>query len=146
MKRAFLLSFFVVLNTFGQTNFYEQVSRMWLGGQKTDVRDIGLQRLQIDTNDIAGLILKLEYEVAYLDFTNMPITASRVLERGATISSTNFVSQYQQYQINYQIMLSVLSNYPPEEVDADRAKVSITNKLMTFGGLIKALQDGGFFE
>lgn len=119
---------------------------MWLGGQKTDVRDIGLQRLQIDTNDIAGLILKLEYEVAYLDFTNMPITASRVLERGATISSTNFVSQYQQYQINYQIMLSVLSNYPPEEVDADRAKVSITNKLMTFGGLIKALQDGGFFE
>lgn len=136
----------ITVTALAETNFYEQVSQMWLNGQKAGVREIGLQRLQLNTNDIAGLVLKLEYEVAYLDFTNMSSTASRVLERGGTVSSTNFIQQYQQYQVSYQIMLNVLSNYPPEDIEVDRAKTNITNKPMTFGALIKALQNDGYFQ
>lgn len=148
MKRIHILAVVisVAIEVLGQTNFYEQVTQLWLDGEKTAVRDIGLQRLLADTNDVAGLILKLEYEVAFLDCSNMIQTATYLLHRGETILTPNFARFYREYQVNYQIMQMVLPNYSPEELEADRAKANIQGKRMTFGHLLQALHDDGYFQ
>ena len=132
--------------THGQTNFYQEVSGQWLAGQKSNVLGIAQQGLAQDTNDLAGLILKLEYEFAFLDTTNMVTTAGQVLNVGAGITTTNFQAQFPIFQASYEIMTNVLSEYTSEEIAADREKASITNKPMSFGDLIKALQDDGYFQ
>ena len=134
------------LATLGQTNFYEEVSQMWYAGLKTNVLNIAHDRLAIDTNDIAGLILKHEYATAFLAVEDMTNTAARILEVGADITSTNFVIEYGHFVDEVAIMEVILNEYTPEELEHDRQKGYISGKPMTFGDMIKSLQDDGYFD
>jgi len=49
-----------------QTNFYTNVTNLWYQGYKSNVLNIATARLAVNTNDIAGLILKAEYHFAFL--------------------------------------------------------------------------------
>jgi len=146
MKRAFLLSLFLVLSAFGQTNFYEQVSSMWYSGNKTGVLSIAAQRLQQDTNDIAGLLLKMEYQIAFVDLDQVTNTMSRVLQVGGAVTSTTFAATFPTVEADINHLISMIPLYPTNEIAADQAKGNLPNKPLIHGAAIKALQDDGFFE
>jgi hypothetical protein len=149
MRIGFMLATLAALacfaQTWGQTNFYEQVSSMWYSGNKTGVLSIAEQRLQQNTNDIAGLLLKLEYEVEFLQLSNVTNTMRQALIAGETFAGTNFTQVYPVLQADYEVMKIVVTNYPPDELAADQAKSSIAGKTMSCDAAIKALQDDGYF-
>jgi hypothetical protein len=140
-------SFFLcALVTFGQTNFYEQVSQLWLSGQKTNVLGIAEQRLQQNSNDIAGLILKMEYQIEFCNLGDVTNTMQNVLTAGSEITTTHFVALFPSVTGSVHHLLTMIPIYPTNELAADQAKGSITNKPLSYGNAIKALQDDGYFQ
>ena len=155
MKRhlMMMLSFGLLLSngiTHAQTSFYDTVSQFWWSGQKQAVLSIAQQRLQNNPNDIAGLILRLEYEVAFIDMTSMATTAARIIEVGSGITTKNFRAKFPQLKLACKSIGPLLSelygNLTPQQIEEDRAKGNIPNKPMALGFAIKALQDDGFFQ
>ena len=142
---TWLVVFSMTVTSSAQTNFYEQVSSMWYSGNKTGVLSIAEQRLQQNTNDIAGLLLKLEYEVEFLQLSNVTNTMRQALIAGEILTGTNFTQVYPVLQADYEVMKIVVTNYPPDELAADQAKSSIAGKTMSCDAAIKALQDDGYF-
>lgn len=134
-----------VVNAFGQTNFYEEVSSMWYSGNKTGVLSIADQRLQQNTNDIAGLILKMEYQIEFVELSAVSNTMQRVLSVGSQITTTNFAAVFPFIQSDINHIFKVLPLYPTNEIAADIEKASIVNKPLASGYAIKALQDDGYF-
>ena len=135
-----------VIETSGQTNFYEQVSSQWYSGNKTGVLSIAEQRLQQDTNDIAGLILKMDYQIEFVELDTVSNTMKRVLDVGSQVTTTNFAAAFSLVQSDISHLLQMLPLYPTNEIAADIAKASIANKPLTSGYAIKALQDDGYFQ
>lgn len=134
------------LPTCAQTNFYELVTQMWLVGQKTNVLQIAQQRLGENSNDIAGLLIELEYQIEFLDTEAITNTATRVIDVGSAITTPNFASRFPWLQAGMGIITNVLNDLTPAEIIEERAKGSITNKMMSYGPYIKALQDDGYFQ
>lgn len=129
-----------------QTNFYNTVTNLWYQGDKSNVFVMAESRLAQNTNDIAGLILKLECQIAWLDLPHISNSVLRVIQVGDTITSTNFV---QKFQIERQELLDDLElfrSYPtPEELPTERQKGNINHKeLPTF--LFDALYKDGYFN
>lgn len=135
-----------VVGSFAQTGFYEEVSALWYSGQKSNVLNIAEQRLQQNTNDIAGLILKMEYQIEFVELDVVSNTMQRVLDVGSQITTTNFVAAFPLVQSDINHLLQVLPLYPTNEIAADRAKATIASKPLAAGEAIKALQDDGYFE
>lgn len=129
-----------------QTGVYANVSGMWLEGRKAEVYAMAQQRLTADTNDVAGLCLKMEYEVAFLDFANVTNTMARFLQQGAAVTSEHFAVQFPFVRDDVTHLMSLLPEYPQERVEGDRLKGAITNKPLLWGVCIEALEADGYFE
>jgi len=136
----------MIITAFAQTNFYQQVSSMWFSGNKQGVLDIANQRLAQNSNDIAGLLLKLEYEVEFLQTNNITSTIAKIIEVGGRYTETNFARQFPALKADYEVIKSVITNYPPDEFSVDQAKSSIPGKPLTCADEIKALQNDGYFQ
>jgi len=129
-----------------QTNFHTNVTNLWYQGHKSNVLEIAEQRLSVDTNDIAGLILKYECHIGFLELASISNAAQRVLNVAPTITSTNFARVFPEYVENIQAVLEVLPYYPPAELAADMQKIHVANKPLVATDIIEALQDDGYFD
>jgi len=138
-----ILSFICHANT---TNFFTNVTNLWYQGYKSNVLEIAEQRLSVNSNDIAGLILKLEFEIEFLEFSSFSNTAQRVFTVGETIASTNFVREFSEYTNDVHTLLLLIPHYPMNEIAADKQKALISNKPLSADDIIEALQDDGYFQ
>jgi hypothetical protein len=129
-----------------QTNFYTTVTNSWYQGDKSNVFVMAESRLAQNTNDIAGLILKLECQFAWLDLAQLSNSVLRVIQVGDTITSTNFVQKFQIERQELLDDLELLKTYPtPEGLPTERQKGNISQKeLPTF--LFDALYKDGYFN
>ena len=130
------------------TNFYTTVTNMWNQGQKTEVLAIGQERLNINSNDMAGLIIKLEYQEEFLlleGLSNLLIRASMI---GASITNANFYACFPDFNEGTQWSLEFLSTYSPDstELAIERAKGLISNKPFSYSKELDALQKDGLCE
>ena len=131
----------------GQTNFVKQVADLWFTGHKTNVLAIANQRLQQNTNDIAGLLLKMDYETEFLLFDQMSNTIDRVVQVGATITTPKFAALYPLVMEEANYWKKVASTYhPPEQLAADRAKGNIAEKPLSVEFILESLQEDGYFQ
>ena len=135
---------------FTQTNFYTNVTNLWYQGYKSNVLEIAEQRLNINSNDIAGLILKAEYHFEFLEVEAISNAWLRVIQVGDTITTTNFVKEWQAGMSREDILdlLDVIAENPltPQQIQADKLKALINEKPLPNEGLIEALQEDGYFD
>jgi len=143
---AALIALAGVVQAFGQTNFYEEVSSMWYSGNKTGVLSIAQQRLQQNTSDVAGLILKMEYQIEFVELSAVSNTMQRVLDVGSQVTTTNFAAAFPLVQSDINHLFQLLPLYPTNETAGDIEKANISNKPLSSGYAIKALQDDGYFQ
>ena len=129
-----------------ESSYLENLSRKWLNGQKGEVRDIGYARIAANTNDIAGHILVLEYDVTYLNVSNILSVASRIQTLGESCTNTNFRLCFPRFKNACEFLMIGVASYPADPDGSDRQKASITNKPFAFGYLLKALQDDEYFH
>ena len=134
---------------FAQTNFYTNVTNLWEEGYKTNVLVIANARLAVSSNDIAGLILKAEYHFAFLEYSACSNAYLLVLQVGDTITTTNFVNEYQgSSRESILWLLDDLAENPmtEQEIQAEKHKAFIKYKPLPHEDMIEALQKDGYFD
>jgi len=149
-KKLLVTLVFVVevgISSFAQTNFYTNVTNLWYQGYKTNVLEIAEQRLNVNSNDIAGLILKAEYHFAFLEVSAISNAYLRVLQVGDTVATTNFAKRF---VIERQYITDILDDFTespvtPDELLRDKPKANIIHKPLPTK-LIEALQEDGYFD
>jgi len=150
MKKLVITLMLTVVNgtaVFAQTNFHTNVTNLWYQGYKSNVLEIAKQRLNVNSNDIAGLILKAEYDLAFLELDTISNSFQRVIQIGDTITTTNFVKRFEVERQNLLDLLDVFKDepIPVNELPAEKAKAHITEKPLPTS-LIEALQKDGYFD
>jgi len=130
------------------TNFFTTVTNLWYQGQKTEVLSMGQDRLNINSNDISGLIIKQAYDEEFLNLTTLSNALINVLSVSATITNVNFQTRYLLLKENNECMLEFLENYFPSqfELEVEKAKGLIPNKPFTYYLELEALQNDGLCE
>jgi len=130
------------------TNFYTTVTNLWYQGQKTEVLALGQERLNINSNDIAGLIIKLAYDEEFLLLNSISNSYEKVIQIGQTITNDNFKIHYPFLKINNEYMLDFLTTYHPSplELIEEQAKGLLPQKPFTYALELEALKKDGLFE
>jgi len=150
MKKLVVTLMFTVVSgnaVFAQTNFHTNVTNLWYQGYKTNVLAIANARLAVNSNDIAGLILKAQYDVEFLELNTISNSCQRVIQIGDTITTPNFVKRFGFERQDYFDILDMLKNepIPINELPAEKAKAHINEKPLPTR-LIEALQKDGYFD
>lgn len=147
-----LIAVFMVLivgggASFAQTNFFTNVTNLWWTGHKSNVLEMANARLAVNSNDIAGLILKAEYDLEFLEMDTISNSFQRVIQIGDTITTTNFVKRFKRERSDYVDILDWLKDdpIPANELPAEKAKGNIIHKELSTG-LLEALQKDGYFQ
>ena len=152
MKKLVVTLMFAVVGgsaIFAQTNFHTNVTNLWYQGYKTNVLEIANARLTINSNDIAGLILKAEYHFEFYEVGDISNAFLRVIQIGDTITTTNFMNRYQ--RISREAFLEVLNDFAedpitPQGIQEGKQKALINHKPLPASRLIEALQKDGYFD
>jgi hypothetical protein len=133
-----------------QTNFYTNVTNLWYQGYKSNVLAIANARLAANSNDMAGLILKADYELEFYEGGNLSNCFLRVIQVGDTITTTNFVKRWQEEQSRYAILdlLDVIAEtqLTPQQIQDEKQKAFINKKPLPDADLIEALPKDGYFD
>jgi hypothetical protein len=133
-----------------QTNFHTNVTNLWYQGYKSNVLEIANARLTVNSNDIAGLILQAEYHFEFLEVGAISNAYLRVIQVGDTITTTNFVKEWQERKSREDILdlLDVIAENPltPQQIQADKLKALINEKPLPNADLIEALQKDDYFD
>jgi len=135
-----------------QNNFYTNVTNLWYqGGEyRTNVLTIANTRLAANTNDFAGLILKAQYHIEFLEMDAISNAFLRVIQVGDTITTTNFVKCWQEAQSRPGILqfLDILTeiSLTPQQIQAEKHKALLPRKPLPNADLIEALQKDGYFD
>ena len=155
MKKLLMGFMLAVVNggvVFAQTNFYTNVTNLWYqGGEfRTNVLTIANARLAANSNDIAGLILKAEYNLEFYNVGDISNSYLRVIQVGDTITTTNFVKDWQE-EMSKASILGILDDFAetpvtPQEIQKEKPKAFLKHKRMTHDSLIEALQKDGYFD
>ena len=131
-----------------QTNFHTNVTNLWYQGYKSNVLEIAEQRLNVNSNDIAGLILKAEYNFEFYEVKNLSNDYLRVIQVGDAITTPNFVKRYQ--ELSRERILLILDDFAEEpvtnqDIQEGKQKALINQKPLP-ASLIEALQKDGYFD
>lgn len=134
-----------------QTNFYTTVTNLWYQGSKSNVLAMANTRLAVNTNDIAGLILKAEYHLEFCEDSVLSNAYLRVIQVADTITTTNFVKCWQEEgggKQDYLNILEFMAENPltPQQIQMESLKGLINEKPLADAYLIEALQKDGYFD
>ena len=130
-----------------QTNFHTNVTNLWYQGHKSNVLTLAETRLAQNTNDIAGLILKMKYHIAFCMLSETSNSVLRVIHVGETIQTPNFAAKFPDIREGLLFMLDAIKECPlsPAELILEQAKGNINGKPLR-SDLFDALQKDGYFD
>ena len=153
MKRIFAaFATAVALSASAQTNApvdnFTLVTNLWYQGYKTNVLQIAEQRLAANSNDLAGLVLKMEYDFEFVNAQSISNDMLAVLS--ASMSQTNGVFSAHKEEVLEELgffLLFLEKDYRPtaSEIEDDRAKARFIHSRMSFERYLKWLRDAGLF-
>lgn len=138
-----------------QTNYppvdnFVLVTNLWYQGSKSNVLAIAEQRLAANPNDLAGLVLKMEYDFSFLNFSSISNSMLAVIHAVQAISNNNSHVSSHTYEITNELtsvllLLRDVYRPTPAEVEHDRAKAFLIHKTMTFEDYLKWIHEDGLF-
>ena len=133
-----------------QTDFYTNITNLWYQGgeSRSNVLAIANARLAVNTNDIAGLILKANYHFTFLENGAVSNAYLHAIQVGDTITTTNFVKRWQEFsRESFLRILDIIAEYPltPQQIQSEKHKALLPKPLPS-AKLIEALQKDGYFD
>lgn len=130
-----------------KTGFAARVEGMWRAGDYAGVMDLARERLAADPNDLAGLLLKFEYESEYLQLDAAVQTAKDIIAVASRTETERFAQVRELVVQDARSALELLPQYPPEELAKDLPTVGlVTNKALPCGFALRALEADGLFR
>ncbi|MGI6497092.1 MAG: hypothetical protein ACOX5G_13660 [Kiritimatiellia bacterium] len=145
MKTLFLVLAICAANALADDNlaFFNNVTNLWYQGHKSNVLAIAEDRLACNSNDIAGLILKVEYDLEFTNADSISNGIQRIICVGSDISSPQFRIRYPELKADLEDLMDSIALHPIQNLDAERAKAQIPHKpLLTEADLRLVCLDG----
>ena len=124
------------------------VTNLWYQGYKTNVLAIAEQRLAANSNDLAGLVLKMEYDLEFSNDSSLSNNVAMFLSAAEATTNCFVHTDYLKIKMNLNWFLELLANeyHPtPSELAEERAKALVLHKRMTYERYLKWLHDDGLF-
>ncbi len=153
IRYAFALALALAFPSAAQTNLppvgnFALVTNLWYNGYKSNVLAIAEQRLAANSNDMVGLILKMEYNLEFSNDNFLSNDILRVLSVASNTTSKTIHSRFTEIYDDLTSFLIFLKNdyhLTPSEMEEERAKALIIHKRMTNEDYLKWLHDDGLF-
>lgn len=150
---TFTLALTLTIPAVAQTNQppidnFVLVTNLWYNGYKSNVLAIAEQRLAVNSNDLAGLFLKLDYDIEFVNTQSVVATIPKILSLVPTINAGHFLRYRDEVLSDYQFFLNFILHYyhpSPDELCEDRLKGFIPEKPLPSEKYMKALHDDGLF-
>lgn len=124
------------------------VTNLWYQGYKTNVLAIAEQRLAANSNDLAGLVLKMEYDLEFSNDSSLSNNVAVFLSAAEAATNCFVHTDYLKIKMNLNWFLEFLANeyHPtPSELVEEKAKARVLHKRMTYERYLKWLHDDGLF-
>lgn len=124
------------------------VTNLWWNGYKTNVLQIAEQRLAANSNDLAGLILKLEYDIAFMNTTALSNDVNAIEQVACLHSEEAFNTVKPLFSFALTNILDFLAyglNLSDEEILLERQKGFINAKPFQYEPVLNALHNDGLF-
>ena len=152
------MAFALVANALAQTNApidnFTLVTNLWYEGHKTNVLAMAEERLNANSNDLAGLVVRFNYDLEFSNRANYSNDIARILDvlhtsqfssltNRVLLTSTTLLQDALGDFLDY--MASTQSQLSPAEELNDRQKSSVNQKPLADESFLKALSDNGLF-
>ena len=126
---------------------FTTVTNLWYEGHKSNVLAIAEQRLAANSNDLAGAIIMLDYDLEFSNEGNYSNDVRRILSSTNNLPIGTFVNNIDLVSATLNGFLDYLSSNPmtPAEIQRDKSKARIIHKPMSNEILLKWLHDDGLF-
>jgi hypothetical protein len=121
-------------------SFFHNVTNLWFQGDKSNVLSIAQERLACNSNDIAGAILKMEYDLEYLNLDEISNSIIRVDNIIKEIHTPNLLNEQERFPFFLDKILTLFTNQEMyADLEADRAKALLPEKRMSFERMLSAV-------
>lgn len=137
MRKLRLMSIilFPVLLGAETPTFFSNVTNLWFQGHKSNVLALAQERLSCNSNDIAGLILSMEYnlEFEFDDLNGVSNSIQKVINRLDTISTPLCATNGPHFRMLLEDMRNlVMDSAMYDDVANDKAKANFPGKKLLF--------------
>lgn len=128
-----------------ESELFTYVTNEWHQCRKENVLRVATERLATNADDVVGLLLKLEYDMAFADnatFTNS-VERFRTAAKGVSTPAFRACARFLQQDLDSLVFFATNAPSPgPSQDDVDKAKR--VRKRMNFLEEFKALDEDGF--
>ena len=128
------------------TPFSDNVNSLWLSGKKTDVLAIANQRLQSNPNDLAGLLLKMQYQMAFFDVLGFKDSIPKVLTVGESIHTPLFSAAFGNSRYGLAYIQQNVPAYSAQEISSESTKGNINGKPLEFLEILQYAETDGLIK
>lgn len=150
MKRQtnVILSILALLLLFNETGFaqdlYSTITNIWWNGPKTNIFTVANERLSSDTNDIVGIVLRMEGEWTFGNASSISNATHRYLSVGATIRTPAFRLRFPLEALNFSLLLESMPQMSNDDWARERESVAELHREMLLEKSWSALNDDGW--
>ena len=124
----------------GDLAFFHNVTNLWFQGHKSNVLSIAQERLACNSNDIAGAILKMEFDLEYLNLNEISNSIIRVDNILREVHTPNLIYEQDRFPFFLDKILTLFTNQEMyADLEADRAKALLPEKRMAFERMLSAV-------
>lgn len=127
-------------------NNYAAVTNDWYNGRWTNVMELAQTRLAANGNDLVGAHLMVSYDILFSDVAAMSNSVERLIRAmDATTAPalTNICSRMRPGWVEFRNL--VIPALTPTDVQAQRAKSSITGKPLDCDFILKSIWDNNLW-
>jgi len=128
------------------TPFCDRTSAMWLNGDKDEVLAVASQRLKNHPGDLAGLILQLQYQVAFFDVVHIKESIDKVIAAGDAVETPNFRKAFPDVKESLLEVKQHTTGFSASEIASEAKKGKIPGKPMEFLDLLQAAERDGLIH
>lgn len=126
--------------------YFDNMTNLWYQARHSNVLAIANQRLAVNSNDLAGIILKASWDFEFSNASILSNSLNRLVTVGYTCHSPSFTNEFQITVEDVTCTLKGLSLETPSQLAEDAAKRGLPGKQMHFMEELKALDDDGYFS
>lgn len=140
---AFMLTIFIPTASAGGGIFSATVQQMWFSGHQECVLIIAQNRLQHNPADIAGLLIKLEYEIDMLDVKHMQQTSDAIAKASQQINSPAYREKKPLLKETLDTIRRLIEISSVEQIEEEKKKSGGKRKTMSLLIFIEAAEKDG---
>ena len=125
--------------------YFDNITNLWYQAHHSNVLAIANQRIAVNSNDLAGVILKASWDFEFSNASILSNSLNRLIMVGRMCHSPSFTNEFVITTEDVACTLQGLSLETPSQLADDVAKRGLPGKQMHFMEELKALDDDGYF-